>query len=50
MDDTMMTAMLIMTFGFWAYSIAVGMDRVRNIILEREHNASWVKKMIGEKS
>ncbi len=50
MDDTMMTAMLIMTFGFWAYSIAVGMDRVRNIILEREHNASWVKQMIGEKS
>jgi len=50
MDDTMMTAMLIMTLGFWAYSIAVAMVRVRNIILEREHNATWVKQMIGEKS
>ena len=50
MDETMMTAMLIMTLGFWAYSIAVAMVRVRNIILEREHNASWVKQMIGEKS
>ena len=50
MDDTMMTAMLIMTLGFWAYSIAVAMGRVRNIILEREHNATWVKQMIGDKS
>jgi len=50
MDDTMMTAMFIMTLGFWAYSIAVGMQRVRNIILEREHNATWVKQMVGEKS
>jgi len=50
MDDTMMTAMLIMTLGFWAYSIAVAMVRVRNIILEREHNATWVKQMIGDKS
>ena len=50
MDDTMMTAMLIMTLGFWAYSIATAMQRVRNIILEREHSATWVRQLIGDKS
>ena len=49
MDDTMMTAMLIMTLGFWAYSIATAMQRVRNIILEREHSATWVRQLIGDK-
>jgi heme exporter protein C len=47
MDDTMMMAMLIMTFGFWAYSIAVGMSRVRNIILERERSAGWVQQLVS---
>jgi len=50
MDDTMKMAMFIMALGFWAYTIAVAMIRVRNVILEREHSASWVKQMIGEKS
>ena len=50
MDETMLYAMLIMTFAFWAYSIAVAMVRVRTIILEREHNTTWVKEMIGDKS
>ena len=48
MDDTMLITMLIMTFGFWAYSIAVGMSRVRNIILERERSSSWVREMLSE--
>jgi heme exporter protein C len=43
----MMMAMLIMTFGFWAYSIAVGMSRVRNIILERERSAGWVQQLVS---
>jgi heme exporter protein C len=47
MDDTMMLTMLIMTFGFWAYSIATGMSRVRSIILERERNASWVRSQVS---
>jgi heme exporter protein C len=47
MDDTMLTAMLIMTLGFWAYSIAVAMVRVRNVILERERTASWVRDLVG---
>ena len=47
MDDTMLLAMLIMTLGFWAYSIAVAMSRVRSIILERERSASWVRDLVG---
>jgi len=26
------------------------MQRVRNIILEREHGAQWVRELIGEKA
>lgn len=35
MARTMLAGMLIMTFGFWMYSIAVLLARVRCIILER---------------
>ena len=48
MDDTMLITMLIMTFGFWAYSIAVSMARVRSIILERERSSSWVREVVNE--
>ena len=48
MDDTMLLAMLIMTLGFWAYSIATAMSRVRSVILERERSSAWVKQMIAE--
>jgi heme exporter protein C len=48
MDETMKITMLIMTFGCWAYTIAIAMQRVRNIILEREHGAQWVRELIGE--
>jgi heme exporter protein C len=50
MDDTMLLAMLIMTLGFWAYSIATAMSRVRSVILERERSSAWVKQMIAEES
>lgn len=46
MDDTMLIAMLIMTFAFWAYAIAVGMFRVRSIILERERQSAWVRTLV----
>jgi heme exporter protein C len=36
MAMTMLTAMLIMVFAFWAYAIAATMTRVRRIIRERE--------------
>jgi heme exporter protein C len=45
-DGTMLITLLIMTFGFWAYSIAVGMSRVRNVILERERSAGWVRELV----
>ncbi len=48
MDDTMLTAMLIMTLGFWAYSIAVAMARVRTVILERERSSTWVRELVNE--
>lgn len=50
MDETMLWTMLIMALGFWAYSIAVAMVRVRSIMLERDHDAHWVRDMIGNKA
>ena len=42
----MLLAMLSMTLGFWAYSIAVAMVRVRTIILERERSSNWVRDLV----
>jgi heme exporter protein C len=44
MAATMVTAMLVMTLGFWMYSIAVTMARVRCVIVERERQPSWGKQ------
>ena len=41
MATTMLTAMLIMTFGFWFYGIAAVMLRARCIMLERERASEW---------
>lgn len=43
MASIMLTAMLLMTFGFWMYSIAVILARVRCVILEREQVPVWSK-------
>lgn len=45
MADTMLTAMLIMTFACWAYSIAMSLVRVRSIIIEREQGAAWLTEL-----
>jgi len=45
MAETMLTAMLLMTFAAWAYTIAVALHRVRTIMLEREALADWVGEM-----
>lgn len=42
MASTMLTAMLIMTFAFWAYAFAVVFMRTRAIVLEREAHTEWV--------
>ncbi len=41
MASTMLTAMLLMTFAFWAYAFAVVFTRTRAIVLEREQHARW---------
>jgi heme exporter protein C len=43
MASTMLTAMLLMTVAFWAYSFAIVFVRTRAILLEREEDAQWVK-------
>ncbi len=42
MAATMFAGMIVMAFGFWFYSIAVTLLRVRCIVLERERNSEWV--------
>ena len=46
MGTTMLITMLIMALGFWMYSIAVALSRVRSGILERERNATWVAEAV----
>jgi heme exporter protein C len=46
MAATMLTGMLVMALGFWMYSIAITLARVRAIILERERRSDWVKERV----
>jgi heme exporter protein C len=45
MAKTMLLAMLIMTFAFWAYAIAVSLIRLRCIVREREQQALWLNEV-----
>jgi len=47
MARTMLAGMLLMALSFWSYTIAVTLWRVRCIILQREHNADWVRQQLG---
>jgi heme exporter protein C len=42
MAATMFAGMAVMALGFWMYSIAAALLRVRCIILERERDSQWV--------
>ena len=44
MAATMLEAMLLMTFAFWAYAFAVVFTRARAIVLERELQHDWVRQ------
>ena len=44
MAKTMLLAMMIMTFAFWAYAIAVSLVRLRCIVHEREQQAAWLNE------
>ena len=46
MAETMLLAMLVMAFAFWAYAIAMALHRVRSIMLEREVHTDWVRKLV----
>ena len=46
MAETMLLAMLIMVFAFWAYAIAIALHRVRSIMLERESHTDWVRRLL----
>lgn len=47
MAATMFAGMIIMALGFWMYSIAAVLARVRCVILERERHTEWVMAEIG---
>jgi heme exporter protein C len=42
MAATMFAGMIVMALGFWMYSFAAALLRVRSIILERERRSDWV--------
>jgi heme exporter protein C len=45
MAQTMLLAMLLMTFAFWAYAFAVVFTRAQTLALEREHDTEWVRAL-----
>jgi len=48
MSGSMLTAMLVMTLAFWAFTFAVSFMRVRNEILENEKNSAWVDETLEQ--
>jgi len=46
MAQTMLTAMLLMTFAFWTYAFAVVFMRARAIVIEREQHTEWVTELV----
>ncbi len=42
MASSMVVAMLLMTFAFWAYAFAVVFKRTQAIVAERERHARWL--------
>ena len=49
MVSIMLNTMLIMTFAFWMYTIAVVLMRARRIVLERERQTSWVAELVSNR-
>ena len=47
MDPTMLAGMLVMTFAFWSYAIAIVLARLRAIVLERERGAAWLAPQVS---
>lgn len=47
MDPDILRSMLIMTCGLWMYSFAATFMRIRNLILSREADATWVRALVA---
>jgi heme exporter protein C len=47
MAGTMLTALLLMTISFWAYSFALAFKRARAVVLEEEGETQWVRALRG---
>ena len=47
MAQTMLAAMLVMSFAAWFYAIAVALHRVRSIILERDNGSDWLRRQLA---
>ena len=45
MAAPMLLGLLLCTLGVWAYAIAAVLQRLRCIVLEREHDAQWIKHL-----
>ena len=46
MAQAMLWGMLLMALCFWMYSVAVALQRLRAIVLEREAHAAWVRELV----
>ena len=49
MAQTMLLAMLLMTFAFWAYAFAVVFTRAQALALERERDTDWVRALTASR-
>ena len=50
MASSMLTALLLMTICFWAYSFAVVYARARAVVLEQESDTDWVKALTAART
>jgi heme exporter protein C len=47
---SILVPMLLMTLGFWLYSFATALARLRGIILTREADTNWVRKVVDREA
>ena len=48
-ESNILIAMMVTVAGFWMYSFAAILMRVRNIILQRESHTNWVERLEASK-
>ncbi|MGJ7506214.1 heme ABC transporter permease CcmC [Variovorax sp. GT1P44] len=46
MATAMLAAMLVMVLAVWMYCIAITLVRLRTLLLERERDAAWVRRIL----